>query len=295
MGRYRKVECRIWDDEKFRSWSRDGKLVFLFLLTHPSMTSIGGMRTTMAGLAAEIGMTEKEWREALSEPLRNGCVMVSEPDHYLYLPNFLRYNPPENLNVAKGWANAMNSLPDCLMKTDHLQRVRESLMDAPEPLRNGFETLLKPLRTPGTGNREQGTVNNISDDVIIGNQCNHDVINAHSSTSSSTSKGIGCGEGEFETWWKLYPRKLGKQASANAWRARIREGRTPQELTDALKNYLEDIRLRGTEETYIKHGSTFLGVQKGFADYLPGVWVPPVVKSKPADGYFETFQGEEER
>ncbi len=44
MGRYRKVETRIWNDATFRSLSDDGKLLFLFVLTHPSQTSLGAMR-----------------------------------------------------------------------------------------------------------------------------------------------------------------------------------------------------------------------------------------------------------
>ena len=44
VARYRKIDPRVWNDEKFVSFSDDGKLAFLFVLTHPSMTAIGAMR-----------------------------------------------------------------------------------------------------------------------------------------------------------------------------------------------------------------------------------------------------------
>ncbi len=67
--RYRKVSTQIWNDEKFRGMSDDGQMVFLFLLTHPHMTSLGAMRATIPGLAAEKGWTT----ERLSEGFREGC------------------------------------------------------------------------------------------------------------------------------------------------------------------------------------------------------------------------------
>ena len=47
MGKYRKVDPKIWNDEKFRELSDSAKLLFLFLLTHPHMTPLGAMRATV--------------------------------------------------------------------------------------------------------------------------------------------------------------------------------------------------------------------------------------------------------
>jgi hypothetical protein len=55
MARYRKIDPRIWNDQKFRELSDDAKIVFFLLLTHPHMTALGAMRATVAGLAAELG------------------------------------------------------------------------------------------------------------------------------------------------------------------------------------------------------------------------------------------------
>ena len=40
MGRYRKIDTRTWNDQKFNELSDYGKLVFFLLLSHPHLTSI---------------------------------------------------------------------------------------------------------------------------------------------------------------------------------------------------------------------------------------------------------------
>lgn len=67
--KYRKIDPRIWNDEKFRNLSDKGKLFFLFVLTHPHMTSLGGMRTTLAGLAQELGWPYDSFLAAFREVL----------------------------------------------------------------------------------------------------------------------------------------------------------------------------------------------------------------------------------
>ena len=98
MGRYRKIDTRIWNDAKFDSMSTNGKLVFLFLLTHPNMTSLGAMRATMPGLASELGWTTEAFRETFRESSIRGLVEHDEM-YFVFLPNFLKYNKPEVPNA----------------------------------------------------------------------------------------------------------------------------------------------------------------------------------------------------
>lgn len=63
MARYRKIDPRIWNDEKFASLSHEAQRAFFFILTHPSMTSLGAFRISAAGMAQELGLTEKGFQE----------------------------------------------------------------------------------------------------------------------------------------------------------------------------------------------------------------------------------------
>lgn len=146
MARFRKVDPRIWNDEKFRDLSDQGKLLFLFLLTHPHMTSVGAMRATMPGLAAELGWDVEGFRERFAEPFRKGMVKVDEKASFLVLPNFIKYNPPENPNVLKSWFSSLDLLPECELKRQHLEylkgfakRLPKGFTEPlPEQFRNGY-------------------------------------------------------------------------------------------------------------------------------------------------------------
>ena len=69
MARYRKIETRIWNDQKFNELSDDGKLLLLMLLTHPHLTSIGAMRATLPGLASELHWSLERLQQAGPTPL----------------------------------------------------------------------------------------------------------------------------------------------------------------------------------------------------------------------------------
>jgi hypothetical protein len=147
MAKYRKIDPRIWNDAKFRDLSDDGKLLFFFLLTHPGMTSLGAMRHTVPGMAAELGWTTEGFAKPFAEALSKGLVKHDERAAFVWLPNFIKYNQPDNPNVVKAWDSAVDMLPECDMLNELLQHVREFLKRLPE----GFR---KPFRK-GLANQEQ--------------------------------------------------------------------------------------------------------------------------------------------
>jgi hypothetical protein len=128
MARYRKIDPRIWNDEKFNALSDFGKLAFLFLLTHPSMTCLGAMRATIEGLAAELGWPVKIFSEAIDPAIEAGMIKLNAHARYIGLSNFLRYNKPEGPNsVKKAWVTAFDLLPECQEKRDLLTHCRAYL------------------------------------------------------------------------------------------------------------------------------------------------------------------------
>jgi len=146
MARYRKIDPRIWNDEKFRTLSDDGKLVFLFLLTHPFMTSLGAMRATLSGLGTELGWSPERFAKGFQEPFSKGMVKVDERASFVAATRFLRYNPPENPNVIKSWSSQLDLVPECEEKQlliERVKRVIDTLPKAfgealPEPFRKGM-------------------------------------------------------------------------------------------------------------------------------------------------------------
>ena len=129
--RYAKVSRVIWHDERFRAFTDDGKLAFLFLLTHPALTSVGAMRGTVAGLAAELGWPVRRLERALGPVQQAGMVEINAPAAFIGLPKFLRHNPPDNPNVVKAWVSVVaEHVPECPERAALLHRCRAALTGA---------------------------------------------------------------------------------------------------------------------------------------------------------------------
>jgi hypothetical protein len=136
--RYRKVDPRIWNDEKFRALSVDGKFVFFFILTHPAMTALGAMRATLPGHAAELGCTPRRFREAILPAVKSGMVELDEGACFIGLPKFLRYNEPESPNSVKSWVGSLDQLPECVAKRALIARAVSYLEGKSEEFRNAL-------------------------------------------------------------------------------------------------------------------------------------------------------------
>lgn len=151
MAKYRKVETRIWNDEKFNSLSAYGKLSFLFVLTHPHMTPLGAMRGTIEGLCAEL---ESVPIEAVQEVFNKPFIKYSPKDCFIWLPKFLKYNKPESPNVVRSWIGSWEDLPECQLKTELLLYLKDYVKglgkDSPEEFKRAFaetfaETFVKNI------------------------------------------------------------------------------------------------------------------------------------------------------
>lgn len=57
---------------------------------------------------------------------------------------------------------------------------------------------------------------------------------------------------EFESFWRAYPRKKGKQKAREAWENAISWGNDPELLIRKASEYATEVRLKKTEEGYIK-------------------------------------------
>lgn len=172
LGRFGKVYCRIWADAGFRALSHpppNAQTLWIHLLSSPKRTSIPGVIVTSERELAEAN----QWSvEGLREPFRElsdmGMVKVDWTVGMLFLPNGFRYNRPENPNVVIGWRIPWEEVPECFLKLE----VWQSLKEMTEPLGQRYaEEFNKWLRKPS----EKG----------LGN---HAGINSSSRSSSRSSR-----------------------------------------------------------------------------------------------------------
>ena len=62
---------------------------------------------------------------------------------------------------------------------------------------------------------------------------------------------------EFETLWKMYPRKVGKPKALKAYQKARKAGTTFEQVKNGIAAYCRQIAVTKTKTEYIKHGSTW--------------------------------------
>ena len=72
----------------------------------------------------------------------------------------------------------------------------------------------------------------------------------------------------FQEFWSAYPRKVDKKKAYKCYQTRLKEGFSEEELMQAAQNYADECKKENRDSKYIKHPSTFLGVDTPFTEYL---------------------------
>ena len=155
MARYRKIDTRIWGDVRFRELSSpppSGKYLWLFLLTGPQTSNIPGLfRAGEMALAEELGWSIEGFRKAFAEPLSKGLVKADWNARVVWIPNAIKYNAPENPNVVKSWSSTWDDIPECTLKIEAYERLK----DFTEGLGEGFGKAFVQGCAKGMANQEQ--------------------------------------------------------------------------------------------------------------------------------------------
>lgn len=240
MAKYRKVDPKIWNDEKFSRLSDGGKLCFLFLLTHPHLTPLGAMRATLPGLTAELGWTEKAFRKAFREAFLKGMVKVDENAHFLSLPRFLKYNQPESPNVVKSWGKCLDDIPECALKNELLQNVKGFL----EALPKGFKEALPLDFAKAMPNQEQEQEQEQEQNITPPTPPLGGCLRATPQTLPAYTQ-------EFIEFWQAYPKKTGKDAAWKAWQKR--NGSRPP-----IGEIVQAVNQQKTSSSWMREGGRFI-------------------------------------
>jgi hypothetical protein len=136
-ARYRRVCPRVWRDEKFATLTPVQKLVFLYAITAQS-NRVGLFRFSPAMACEDLGLPIDEFREAFRAVREAFGWGWDEPNRVLFLPNWWRYNPPENPNTLKGAFADLAELPRTSL-SDRFAQVTVPLIERFKvPLPDGF-------------------------------------------------------------------------------------------------------------------------------------------------------------
>jgi hypothetical protein len=137
---YRKIDPRLWDDERFVGLTAVQKLFWLYVLTGPHATSLPGLWIVGIGeLVDGLRFPERSVREALAVLEGAGMLIHNPRVRLIRVPNAPKYNRPENARVLKAWFRLWQSIPDCQQKFDHLTSL-QSAVSAPASAEDAEDT-----------------------------------------------------------------------------------------------------------------------------------------------------------
>lgn len=126
---YSKVGRRMWNDPMVRdlSWPAPNGLSCLQrLITGTELTNIPGVAQAWeAGLAQSCRWDLEGFRNAFAELEAKGFATADWSVGLVWCPYALGSNRPENPNVVKGWRKTWSELPDCALKREIHEELRE--------------------------------------------------------------------------------------------------------------------------------------------------------------------------
>ena len=147
MARYRKIDVRIWNDRKFRELDDKAKLAFFLVLTHPDTNQLGMLRSRSVALAMELGWHPDAMSDAILTLCQMGMLMVDDKAGFIFIPNFLKYNPPNGPNAIKGWAGLLDQMPECALLDHAVFSLKPFVDGLSEGLRNAIPNDIKDAIT----------------------------------------------------------------------------------------------------------------------------------------------------
>ena len=147
MARYRKIDIRIWNDRKFRGLDDKAKLAFFLVLTHPDTNQLGMLRSRSMALAMELGWHPDVMSDAITKLCQMGMLMVDDMAGFIFIPNFLKYNPPNGPNAVKGWAGLLDQMPECNLLDHAVSSLKPFVDGLSEGLRNAIPNDIKDAIT----------------------------------------------------------------------------------------------------------------------------------------------------
>jgi hypothetical protein len=270
VSRYKKIDQRMWGDEKFRRLSRpkpNAQSLWLYLLTGPHTTALPGLSVAgPAGLAEALGWPVKDFTGVFEELTALGMAFIDPAARVLWIPNGVKYDPPENPNVVKHWAKLFDAIPECDLKATALARLKCFIDGMAEPFvqafRDSFANSLpnpsgNPLRNP-SGN---GSVNHSADGCGKGMPIPEPEPEPEPEPSPPKGRARDA-DANFKVFWTHYPRKQNKRKAFEAWKKLKPDEGLLREILDAIESQKRTRQWQKDDGDRIPYPATWLNERR---------------------------------
>lgn len=289
---YGRVRVSFWESDDIRPLSPEHKFLGLYLLTSPHTNAIGCFRLPTAYVAYDTGMSPDAMTAAFAALRTAGFMEFCERSPWIWIPNYLKHNPPENPNVWRKCAKELEALPaiaaqariaeelaaigreERMRNPQSKNRVSDEEIERLKRFSDGIETVsdgLRPIPCPVPKPEPIRTDTNTPADAG----------GAPASKPEVAKKAAY--ENEFEQFWKVYgpPKNSAKIEAFRAW-MQTAEIRPPlEQLLAAVRAHnawiADETRKRKSEQPK-KLAETWLRKQ-GWETFLTPALDPAVVEA----------------
>lgn len=121
------VSPTLWHSKRFQRLSERAKLLFLYLLTGPHVSSIGCYRLPPGYVCTDLQWELPDWRSAMDELVSNCMVMEDIPTETIWIDNWQKFNKFLGTKTITGAEKKLRSLPESPVK----EACRTAIFEAP--------------------------------------------------------------------------------------------------------------------------------------------------------------------
>ncbi len=246
-SRYRKIEVRMWGDEKFCALSPmppSGQGLWVFLLTGPHTGPIPGLfRSGRAAMAEELDWEQEAFDEAFREVLTQGMAKADWKAKVVWIPKAILCNRPESPNVVTSWGSEWDLIPECDLKREAYEYLRASIHALGEGFAKAFDkAFTKPSAKPSVktiANQEQEQEQEQEQDkTAMSNKPSTVLASVQTNRPASLTVKVADEVDEIFAYWQKRmdsPKSKLDDKRRKAIKAALKMGYTPADLCRAIR------------------------------------------------------------
>ena len=238
---YKQIDERFWKDKKIKQLSKDGYLLFLYLLTSPHTHYTGLSEMTLDYVNIDTPLLEKESKAAYKELVALELIKYDPTNELVWIVNMHKYHIKSEKHIK--------------FADKHIHSLPKSIL-----CKELADTLLIPYRYP------IDTLFSTENTLSASEKYPIDISKSKSKSKSKKEVKVKVDyENEFKEFWELYPSKVEKKKSRLAFNKIMAEGKTEfKEIMEGLRKY---VTCKKVKDGFVKMPTTWLNGENWADDY----------------------------
>lgn len=251
-----RLDDQLHQNEKVLSFSDKAFRVWMYSISYCNAKRARDPVGTLSIDAAQAICRWAQARPAVRDELVAKGGWERSGDGYV-VHDFDKYGPGLDRTNAQRQKRYRNAHRDVTAESDHENDEPRNVSDNGTVTRYGNDPVPVPVPVPSTASPTESLP-----------QQETPVVNQHMAISRSprvgdrppvSSPGYPL---DFEHWWHAYPRHEAKAAAFKSYQARLKSGRSAEQLYDAAEHLAAYVDEHGTPTDKIPHATTFLNQRR---------------------------------